>query len=184
MLGTCRCRAHTCDLSYVVHVVAGGRGPSGPERGQEHLLKPGRGRLNSTQATVCWPEARPASRLGEVVQRIRVQFVFVFLIIFGCAGPLLLRGVFLAAASRGLLSGCGRLAPRGGCSCRGAQVLGHVSSAAAAPGLQAQARQLWHTALAALQHVGLPRPRIKHMSPALAGRVFTPELPGKPCVQF
>ena len=168
-----------------MHVVAGGRGPSGPERGQQHLLQPGRGRLSSTQATVYWPEARPASRLGEVVQRVCVQFFFFFfLIIFGCAGSLLLHGVFLAAASRGLLSGCGTLAPRGGCSCRGAQVLGHVSSAAAAPGLRAQAQQLWHTALAALQHVGLPRPSIKHMSPALAGRVFTPELPRKPCVQF
>ena len=78
VLGTCRCHAHAWDLSYVVHVVAGGRGPSGPERGQQHLLQPGRGRLSSTQATVYWPEARPASRLGEVVQRVCVQFFFFF----------------------------------------------------------------------------------------------------------
>ena len=35
-----------------------------------------------------------------------------------------------------LLSSCGPLASRGGFSCGGAQVLGHVSSAVAAPGLQ------------------------------------------------
>lgn len=132
-----------------------------------------------------WPKARPASRLGEVVQRVCVQFFFVvfFLIIFGCAGSLLLRGVFLAAASRGLLwlryagFSWGLLLLRSSGS--GARELGSCGSGAPSAGSAVAA-----PALAALQHVGLPRPRIKHMSPALAGRVFTPELPGKACVRF
>ena len=79
-----------------------------------------------------------------------------------------------------LLSSCGPLASRGGFSCGGAQVLGHVSSAVAAPGLSSYGTQ----AQLPCSMWDLPRPRIKHVSPALAGRFFTPELPGKPCVQF
>lgn len=78
MLGTGSCCAHTSALSYVMHMVTGGRGPSGPEWEQQHLPKPGCGRLSRTQATGCWPEARPASRLGEVVQRVCVQFLLLF----------------------------------------------------------------------------------------------------------
>jgi len=46
----------TPQLSPVMHMVAGGRGPSGPEWRQQHLLKPGHGRLSRTQATGYWPK--------------------------------------------------------------------------------------------------------------------------------
>ena len=42
-----------------------------------------------------------------------------------------------------------------------------------------QAQQLWLTGLVALQHVGSFQNRDRNMSPALAGRFFTAEPPGK-----
>ena len=43
---------------------------------------------------------------------------------------------------------------------------------------------MWHTGLVALQHVGSSWTRDEPQSPALAGRFFTTEPPGKPLGVF
>ena len=50
------------------------------------------------------------------------------------------------------------------------------------PDSRAQTQQLWCKGLAAPRHVGFSGSGIKPVSPALAGRFFTTELPGKPLV--
>ena len=79
------------------------------------------------------------------------------LLIFGCAGSLLLCGFVSSCGERGLLSSCGtRASYCSGFSCCEAQALGHVNlsgggmvgSVVAIPGY------MWLTGLAALWHVG------------------------------
>ena len=65
-------------------------------------------------------------------------FVVVYndLFIFGCVGSSLLHRLFSSCGKQGLLSGNGARAPHwAGCSCSGAQALGHVRSVVTAPGL-------------------------------------------------
>jgi len=87
-------------------------------------------------------------------------FLFSFyyhLLIFGCAGSLLLRGFVSSCGEQGLLSSCGtRASYCSGFSCCEAQALGHVSlsgggmvgSVVAIPGY------MWLTGLVALWHLG------------------------------
>ena len=80
----------------------------------------------------------------------------------------------------GLLSSCSALAShRSGFSC-GARAPGAGASAAAALGPESAAQYLCCTSLAVPWHVVLPGLGIKPMSPALAGKFFTTEPPGKP----
>ena len=57
-------------------------------------------------------------------------------LIFGCAGSLLLHGLFSSCRERGLLSSCGTWASHcSGFSCWGAQTLGHTGFVAGVRGL-------------------------------------------------
>ena len=66
-----------------------------------------------------------------------------------------------------------------GVSCVWGRVLGPQSLQL--PGSRAQTQSLWPKGLVVVQHVG---PGIKPQSPALAGRSFIPEPPGKPKCHF
>ena len=61
------------------------------------------------------------------------------------------------------------------------QQLWHMGSIIVAPGLQSTGSKLWHVSLAMACVWDLPRAGIKPMSPAVTGRFFTTEAPGKPC---
>ena len=62
--------------------------------------------------------------------------LFIYLFIFGCAGSLLLCGLFSSCGEWGLLSGCGAWASHcGGFSCCGAPAPGAWASVVAAHGL-------------------------------------------------
>ena len=95
--------------------------------------------------------------------------------IFGCAGPLLLLRLF---------SGCGAWASHwGDFSCCGAQAVGHVGFSSW--GSRAPEHRLstcGTQALVVLWHVRSSGPGIEPMSPALVGRFFPTEPPGKPSV--
>ena len=88
---------------------------------------------------------------------------FIQLVIFGCAGSSLLCRLFSSCGKPGLLSGCGAVA----CFVAKHNLQGSRASAVAAhgilqlwlPGSRAQARQLWHEGLVALQHVGSSQTR-------------------------
>ena len=84
------------------------------------------------------------------------------LFIFGCAGSLLLYGLFSCCGKQGLLSSCGVWASDcSGFSCRAAWA--HGLQQLQPPGSRAT-QKLWCTGLATLRHAGLPRPG---MSPCL-----------------
>ena len=78
---------------------------------------------------------------------------------------------------RGFLMGCGF-------SCCGARAPGLQAHEMWLLGSRTQAHELWHTDLVALHPGGSSRPGIEPMSPALAGRFFTTEPPGKPFLRF
>ena len=92
------------------------------------------------------------------------------LLIFGCAGSLLLHGLFSSYGERGLLSSCGVQASRcHGFSCFAAWAHGHTGFShcdTRAPLL----RSKWDP----------PGSGIRLVCPALAGGFFTTEPPGKP----
>ena len=62
------------------------------------------------------------------------------------------------------------------------RLLTAVASLLLSMGSRAQVQQLRRTGLVALGHWDLPGSGIKSVSPALAGRFFTNEPPGKPCL--
>ena len=109
---------------------------------------------------------------------------FIYLFIFGSAESSLLGCVFFSYNKWGLLSSCGVQASQFcGFSC-GVQALGALYLQL--PGSREQAQQSLH--VVAPQHVGSSQIRdwtcvrsgIELVSPALAGRFFTTEPPGKP----
>ena len=87
---------------------------------------------------------------------------------------------FSLASARGLLSSCsGRASHCSGFSCCRAQALGYGASAVAARGLNSCGPQDWFfRGMWDLLGSG-----IELMSPALVGRFFTPEPPGRPLDQ-
>ena len=107
--------------------------------------------------------------------------LFIYLFIFGCVGSSLLHAGFLQLGQVGA-------SPCGGFSCCGAQALGTWASVVAAHGLRScglralECRLSSCGARASLLHGmwDLPRPRLKPVSPALAGRFLTMAPPGKP----
>ena len=100
---------------------------------------------------------------------------------FGCAGSLLLYQLFSGCSEPGLFFSCSALASH--CDSSSVQALGHTGFSCCYvwaqqlwfPSSRAQAQQLWYRST-----WNLPRPGIEPMSPALAGRFFTTEPPGKP----
>ena len=62
------------------------------------------------------------------------------------------------------------------------QWLQNVGSEVAAPSSRAQAQWLWHMGLVVLLHGSLSGSGIKTVSPALTGRFFRTESPGKPSI--
>ena len=98
--------------------------------------------------------------------------VFIYLVIFGCAGSSLLHDLFSSCSEWGLLSHCSAQTHCSSFSCCGAWALGCAGSAGMVPGPGAQAwllRGLWD----------LLGSGIRHMSLALAGRFFTTEPVGE-----
>ena len=99
-----------------------------------------------------------------------VTGVSCFVLIFGCAGSSWLRGLFSSCRERGLLLDVCVASHCSGFSC-GARALGRTGFSS--HGAQAELpRGRWD----------LPRPGTEPVSPALAGRFFTTEPPGKPCL--
>ena len=96
------------------------------------------------------------------------------LFIFGCAGS------SSSCSEQELLSSCVWVSHGGGFSCHGAWALRCMGSAVVASGLCSCGSwaQLLHGTW------DLPRPGIKPVSPALAGRFFTTEPPRKPCFVY
>ena len=77
--------------------------------------------------------------------------LFMYSFIFGCAGSLLLCGLFSSCSKQGLVSSCGlQTSHCSGFSCCGAQALGRTNFSSCGTGAQ----ELWPTALDALWHVG------------------------------
>ena len=114
-------------------------------------------------------------------------FLFLFFIIylfsFSSTGSLLLPGLFSGCESRGLLSSCSARASQcGGFSCGGAGVPG--CSGFSSCSTQAQSLQLLVSGAQAQWHVESSWSGIKLVSPALAGRFFIIESPGKPFGPF
>ena len=120
---------------------------------------------------------------------LKYIFKYLYLLIFGCAGSWLLHGLCSSCGEWMRLSSCAAQASScGGSSCCGAQARGltgfrSCSSQALEPRLNSCG------AWGQLLHVlwDLPGPGIKSVSPALAGRFFTSEPPGKPlfiCFSF
>ena len=99
--------------------------------------------------------------------------------IFGCAGSLLLVGLFSSFSEWGLLCSCG--ATSLWCFSCGTQARGHVGVSSCGP--WALERRFCSCAWAYLPHDtwNLPRSGIEPVSPALVGEFFTTGLPGKPC---
>ena len=102
-------------------------------------------------------------------------------LLFGCAGSLLLHGVFSSCNKQGLFSVCSAWA----FNCRGfsLQSMGsrHVNSVVVAPGIQSTGSVVLAQGLSCLRSTwDLPGPEIKPTSLALADGFFTTEPPGKP----
>ena len=114
---------------------------------------------------------------------------FIYLFIFGCIGSSLLHAGFLQLRRATLHCGVQASHCRG-FSCCGAQTLGARASIVVAHGLgccgsQALERRLSSSGTQAqllCSMWDLPRPGLKPMSPALAGRFLTTVPPGKPLV--
>ena len=104
------------------------------------------------------------------------------LLFFSCAGSSLPRGLFSCCGKWGLLSSCSvRASQCSGFSDCGPQALEHEGFSSR--GTWTLERRLnscaaWTSLLHSMSD--LPRPRTKPVSPALAGRFFPSELPGKP----
>ena len=95
---------------------------------------------------------------------LKNNFIYLF---HGCAGCLMLLKLFSSCEARAvapLVADHGLCSPVGG-----------------PPGSRAQAQQLRLPGLVAVRHMwDLPWSGVEPVSPALAGRFFTTELPGKP----
>ena len=125
-------------------------------------------------------------------------FLIVYLFIFGCLGLCCCVGFSLVAVSRGcsLLECVGFslwllfLLGRTGCrvcqhsNCGGLVVVAHELSSCSsqAPGHRLSGCGVRAQLLCSMWD--LPRPGTEPVSPALAGRFFTTEPPGKPCPRF
>ena len=105
---------------------------------------------------------------------------FICLLVFGCPRSSLLQRLFSSCIGGELLSSCDAGAYRSGFSCCRAPALGMSALEAVAPRLYGfDAQALW------LQGMwDLPGSRIKSVSPALAGRIFTTEPPQKSVLRF
>ena len=99
----------------------------------------------------------------SIFTEFKQQILRDFFFFFGCAGSLLLRGLFFSYGEWGLVFSCGVWAPQcSGFSCgraMGPRCAGFGSRGTQAPELQfsgsrAQAQQLRHTGLAAPRHAG------------------------------
>ena len=126
--------------------------------------------------------------------KLAKQFFYVYLFISGCAGSLLLCGLSLVVESR-QHSLVVVVVESGGyalvvyqlliaVSCFRARDLGTQIGSCSTWSLEHRANShgTWAQLLCCMQ--GLPGPGIKLVSPALAGRFFTTEPPGKPAVEF
>ena len=126
-----------------------------------------------------------AGCLGKMSALIPSEFGFKrkvspFFFLFGCIGSSLLRVGFPQLRQGGATVHCdARASHCSGFSCCGAQALGERAQQLWLAGSRAQAQQLWRTGLVVPWHVGLPRPGIKPVSPALAGVFLTTAPPGK-----
>ena len=109
--------------------------------------------------------------------------LFLKLFIFGCAGSSLLHGLFSSRGKQGLLSSCGVWASHcGGFSRRAAWAHGLRSCSLQALG---RLRSCGAQAQPLCGMRDLPRPGMEPVSPALAGRIFTTQPPGRPdCLSF
>ena len=124
----------------------------------------------------------------RVLSYLKIIYLFTELFVFGCAGSSLMHGLSSSCSECGLLSICAVWASHcGGFWCCGALGLGTRASVVVAPGLSSVVPGLWSTGSVVVVHrlscsmaCGvLAVPRIEP-TPALAGRFFTPEPPGKP----
>ena len=139
------------------------------------------------RVSVVYSLLTPSPSFGQVGRRF-LKKTFFFKFIFGWAGPSLLWGFFSGCREWGLLSSCGARASHcGGPSCCRARALGCAGFIGAGRELSScGSRALEHRlnsygAWAQLLHGmwDLPGWGIKPTPPALAGRFFTPEPPGK-----
>ena len=90
----------------------------------------------------------------------------------------MLHGLFCSCGEQGLPSSWASHC--GGFSCCGAQALGHVGFSCSSQALEHRLNSCGTQALVLCGMWDLPDPGIKPVSPALAGRFFTTEPPGKP----
>ena len=125
----------------------------------------------------------PASR----TMRKQICFCFVYLFIFGCVGSSLLHAVFLQLRQAGATLHCSARASHcGGFSC-GTQALGVQASVVVAHGFSSCGSWALEGRLSScgtqvqlLRGMwDLPRPGLKSVSPALAGRFLITAPPGK-----
>ena len=115
-----------------------------------------------------------------VFQLVFTQFVLAVLDRHCCVDfpPVAASGGDSAVAVQRLLTAAASLAVDAGSRACGLQPLYHMGSVAVAPRLQSTL--LWHTSLVAPRHVGSSLIRDQTVSPALAGRFFSTQSPGKP----
>ena len=117
------------------------------------------------------------------IKNLQNVYIFEFFFnLFGCAGSLLLHRLFSSCGEWWLFSSWSAQASHcGDFSCCGAQALGHAGFSSCgtwAPESRFNSCGTWAQLLCDMWD--LPRPRIEHVSPALAGEFFTTEPSGKP----
>ena len=132
--------------------------------------------MENASSFVCGDRTRLPGSISSLLftNFLKLQYIAALqcLLLFGCAGSLLLRGVFSICSAWAF-------------NCRGfsLQSMGsrHVSSVVAAPGLQSTGSVVLAQGLSCLRSTwDLPGPEIESKSLALADGFFTTEPPGKP----
>ena len=116
---------------------------------------------------------------------IYILFNFIYFFSFGFTGSSLLCGLFSSCSKPGLLSKCNLQASHcSGFSCWGVWALGEGFSSWDSRALEHRLSSCGKRAWLHHSMKDLPKSGIKPTSPALAGGVFTAELPGKPIFIF
>ena len=140
----------------------------------------------SKRLLISWLQSPSAVILEPPENKVCHGLFYHLVLIFGCAGSLLLHELFPGCGGGGggvaLLSGCGvRSSHCGDISCCAQQALGHTGFSSG--GSQVVGHRLSSCDTWGLLPRGMgdhPRPGIEPTLPALAGRLFTTEPPGKP----
>ena len=129
-------------------------------------------------------ESETTGRLTLLLYYFLFNNVKKLLFIFVCAGSSLLHRLSLAVECGGCSSAAGRGSSLQGFSRFGTQALGARAQELLLLGRAPERRRSSCGHRLSCSTWGLPRPGMEPAFPTLAGRLFTTEPPGKPCMYF